>query len=177
MRLRPLLKARGRDLGALEAAEPQGHDRSPVRLRRDAAHGQVGSGLPRSDERGTFIGMSSDARKESPTPKFRAVLPPELEGVDLEGGAASQCPSRCGTQSWKLGSKPSGRSPSDGAPDRRKAALPRISASRGRAPTFPAEHGYQDDRACALLRRAAPRPPRLPKSAGEPPQNPISFAM
>ena len=28
--------------------------------------------------------MSPDARKESPPVKFRAVLPPELKGVDLE---------------------------------------------------------------------------------------------
>lgn len=36
--------------------------------------------------------MNPDASKESSPPKFRAVLPPELEGVDLEEGGGEPVP-------------------------------------------------------------------------------------
>ncbi len=36
--------------------------------------------------------MNPDGRKESSLPKFRAVLPPELEGVDLEEGCGEPVP-------------------------------------------------------------------------------------
>jgi hypothetical protein len=36
--------------------------------------------------------MSPDARQESPPPKFRAVLPPELEGVDVDDDTARSVP-------------------------------------------------------------------------------------
>lgn len=34
--------------------------------------------------------MDPDARKQSSSPGFRAVLPPELEGVDLDEGPFSE---------------------------------------------------------------------------------------
>jgi hypothetical protein len=43
-------------------------------------------------DRGSLFGMSPDARKESPPLKFCAVLPPELEGVDLEEGGGEPVP-------------------------------------------------------------------------------------
>jgi hypothetical protein len=36
--------------------------------------------------------MSPDGRKESPPPKFRAVLPPELEGMNIEEGDGEPVP-------------------------------------------------------------------------------------